>query len=55
MQIRGRPVNAWKWAVLVWAGVHAIRACKLARAVLRARRLRDRATPRALIARYDDL
>ena len=55
MQIRGRPVNAWKWAVFAWAGVHAIRACKLARAVLRARRLRRRVTPRAIVDKYDDL
>ena len=55
MQIRGRPVNAWKLAVLAWAGVHAIRACNLARAVLRARRLRERVTPRELVDKYDDL
>jgi len=45
-------VNVYKWLVFAWT---AHKAFKLARAVVRARRLKKKATSRALIARYDDL
>ena len=45
-------VNVYKWLVFAWAG-HKAR--KLGRAIVRAKRLKKKATSRALVARYGDL
>ena len=45
-------VNVYKWLVFAWAGHKAF---KLARAFVRAKRLKKKRTPGALIARYGDL
>ena len=51
----GRPINVYKWIVLAWTVHKAHKAFKLARAVVRAKRLKNKAASKALIARYDDL
>jgi len=45
-------VNVYKWLVVAWAG-H--KAWKLARAFVRARRLKKKKTSREVVHRYDDL
>ena len=52
MNIRGRPVNIWKWAVLIF-GAH--KAFKTGRALLRARRLAKKKVRLNLVNRYADL
>ena len=52
MNIRGRNVNIWKWAVLAW-GAH--KAMKAGRALLNAKRLAKKKVRRELENRYSDL
>ena len=52
MNIRGRNVNIWKWAVLAWS---AHKAMKVGRALLNAKRLAKKKVRRELVNRYADL
>ena len=52
MNIRGRNVNIWKWAVLAWS---AHKAMKVGRALLHAKRLSKKKVRRELENRYADL
>ena len=52
MNIRGRDVNIWKWAVFAFA---AHKAARLGRALLRARRLAKKKVRWEIANRYADL
>ena len=52
MNIRGRNVNIWKWAVLAWS---AHKAMKAGRAFIHAKRLAKKKVRRELENRYSDL
>ena len=52
MNIRGRNVNIWKWAVLAWS---AHTAMKAGRAFIHAKRLAKKKVRRELENRYSDL
>ena len=52
MNIRGKQINPWKYVVLTWTFVHALKA---ARTFIKAKRLAKKHTKRELLFKFADL
>jgi len=52
MEIRGRKINPWKILVLTWFAINTI---KLGRALIKAKRLKNKKTKKQIISKYADL
>ena len=48
-------MNVYKWLVFAWAGHKAFKALRLARAILRARRMKKKRVSQSIVSKYDDL